>query len=397
MQWQEPGHEFEKEYQEIINQYSSVPLIIYGAGMMGRRTYDAVTCLTKLKIDAYFDKDRSKTEYREVPVYHPDVFKEYLKEKKKAMIIMGLPDETGLKVREELIDVYDIERAQCRLYSQFTMHDLPVIALYQSNKVFLDTVSMIVTEQCTLRCEKCAIMLPYFKETHSYPFHKLKREIDALFEKADFIGNFTLTGGEPFLYNHLVPVIRYIGEYYRPQIGSFKIITNGTVIPSDELTEVMLHYNMAVEISDYTKGVPTIKDKVERVRAAFEGSGVKTYFLSAMEWVDFGFEHVENRYDIRQLQRFFDHCHTRCRGYVDGKLRYCINAYFAERALNCREDEENAFDMLPMNNSIEERRKLVEFDLGYNNNGFLKMCQHCNGTVEINQHFIEVGKQCRNH
>ena len=44
-----------------------------------------------------------------------------------------------------------------------------------------------------------------------------------------------------------------------------------------------------------------------------------------------------------------------------------------------------------------ERRKLVEFDLGYNGKGFLNMCQQCNGTVEINQHFIEVGKQCQNH
>ena len=50
-----------------------------------------------------------------------------------------------------------------------------------------------------------------------------------------------------------------------------------------------------------------------------------------------------------------------------------------------------------MKNSIEERAQLVEFDLGYNKNGFLAMCQHCNGTVEINQHYIEVGKQCGNH
>ena len=383
------------EYQKIINQYKG-PLIIYGAGMMGRRTYDAVSCLTELTVDAFFDKDKSKTEYKNVPVHHPDAFDEYLK-KENITIILGLPDEIGSKVKEELKNVYGIEEAQCRFYSQFTMHDLPIIALYQSNKVFLDTISMIVTEQCTLRCEKCAIMLPYFKKANSYHFYKLKREIDVLFEKVDFVGNYTLTGGEPLLSEHLVPIIRHIGENYRAQIGSFKIITNGTIMPSNELREAMRFYDMAVEISDYTVGVPSIKDRVEKVREAFEESGAKTYFLTSAEWVDFGFEYVDNHYDIQKLQRFFEHCHTRCRGYIDGKLRYCINAYFAERTLNQREDKGNEFDIVAMRKSVEDRRRLVEFDLGYNKNGFLKMCQHCNGTVEINQHFIEVGKQCRNH
>lgn len=395
MLWKEPGHEFDMEYQKIINQYKG-PLFIYGAGMMGKRTYDGISCLTALTVDAFLDKDRSKTEYKNVPVYHKDVFDEYLK-KENVTIILGLPDKMGSKVKEELKNAYGIEEAQCRLYSQFTMHDLPIIALYQSNKVFLDTVSMIVTEQCTLRCEKCAIMLPYFKKAHSYPFHKLKREIDVLFEKVDFVGNYTLTGGEPLLCEHLVSIIRYIGEYYRTQIGSFKIITNGTIMPSNELKEVMRLYDMAAEISDYTAGVPSIRNRVKKVREAFEESGVKTYFLSSATWVDFGFEYVDNHYDIQKLQQFFEHCHTRCRGYIDGKLLYCINAYFAERTLNQREDKENEFDIAAMENSIEDRRRLVEFDLGYNKNGFLGICQHCNGTVEINQHFIEVGKQCMNH
>lgn len=395
MLWRKPGHEFDTEYQKIINQYRGT-LIIYGAGMMGRRTYDGISCLTELTVDAFFDKDKLKTEYKNVPVYHQDIFDEYLK-KENAMILMGLPDEMGRKVKEELINTYGIKETQCRLYSQFTMHDLPIIALYQSNKVFLDTVSMIVTERCTLRCEKCAIMLPYFKKIHSYDFYKLKREIDVLFEKVDFVGNYTLTGGEPLLCEDLVLIVQYIGEHYRTQIGSFKVITNGTMLPSDELKEAMCLYNVAVEISDYTAGVPSLKSRIEKVQKDFEESGIKTYFLTSAEWVDFGFEYVDNHYDIQKLQRFFEHCHTRCRGYIDGKLLYCINAYFAERTLNQREDNGNEFDIVSMKNSIEDRRRLVEFDLGYNKNGFLGMCQHCNGTVEINQHFIEVGKQCRNH
>ena len=47
-------------------------------------------------------------------------------------------------------------------------------------------------------------------------------------------------------------------------------------------------------------------------------------------------------------------------------------------------------------NGIEEKAKIVEFDLGYNARGYLTMCRRCNGGCDINTHYIEVGRQCRN-
>ncbi len=396
MQWSEPGHEFDMAYEERACAYQDKNIVIYGAGMIGGRIYDAVSKLSSLTVTAFFDSDKSKTEYKHLPVYDKEELKKYADSQNTIMII-GLPDETGRKIRDELVSVYGFDQALCKLYSEFIMYDFPIITLYQRNKVFLDTVSMIVTEECTLRCEKCSIMLPYFGEVRPYPLNKLKQEADILFDKVDFIGNFTLTGGEPLLNRELVSLIRYIGEKYRLKIGSFKIITNGTMIPSNDLLHAMQRYDMAVEISDYTSGVPEIKGRVEQTKELFEKSGIKTYLLSAMQWVDFGFETVNHNYSVAQLQRFFDSCHTRCRGYVDGKIRYCINAYFSERTLYGTEDDNNSFDIRTMNHSQEDRKRLVEFDLGFNETGFLKMCRHCNGTIEINQHFIEVGKQCVNH
>ena len=98
MKWEKPGHEFDRKYQDIINQYREVSLIIYGAGMMGGRIYDAVASLTELKVDAYFDKDQTKTQYKKLPVVHQDMFGQCLKDKKKVMVVLGLPDEVGMEV-----------------------------------------------------------------------------------------------------------------------------------------------------------------------------------------------------------------------------------------------------------------------------------------------------------
>lgn len=396
MRWKKPGRELEQKYRKVEAVYHEKKLVIYGAGMMGGRIYDAIVRLSDIPVKVFFDRDELKKEYKGLTVFHKAQDWRKLTEDEDVIVIIGLPDDVGIEVKNELTHQCGVAADRCKLYSEFVMHDFPVLMLYQNHKVFLDSVSMIVTEQCTLKCKHCSIMLPYFEQIHEYPFRKLADEVDALFENADFIGNYTLTGGEPFLYKELSSLIQYIGGCYRNRIGSFKIITNGTIIPGEELLCAMREYDVTAEISDYTTGVPAIKPQLEKVMEAFNQYEIKTYLLSSAKWVDFGFKTVHHHFSDEQLGQFFDQCHTRCRGYVDGKIRYCINAYFAERTLNGKEDEKNTFDLSGGEVMEETRRKLVEFDLGFNQKGFLNMCQYCNGTVEINRHYIEVGEQCVN-
>lgn len=397
MKWKNPGNEYEAEYHKISEKYYRKKMYIYGAGMVGGRIYDAVTELTEWEIAGFFDLDVHKKEYKGIQVLHWEEIRNVLDKDCDAYIIIGLTDEIGEKVKQKLIQELKVEETRCILYSEFIMHDFPIISLYQYQKVFLDSLSMIVTEQCTLKCEKCAIMLPYFKELYNYPMEKLEEEIDRLFEMVDFIGNYTVTGGEPLLKKELCDILDYIGRNYRNRIGSFKIITNGMILPKEELLQIMKKYEIAVEISDYTVAVPTIRENVQKSIEAYKAAGIRTYFLSDGEWVDFGFEWVDNQYTEEQLIKFFDYCRTRCRGYVKGKIRYCINAYFAGKALGKEEDSSNYFDIMTTSGTMENKKKLIEFDLGYSKNGYLQMCQHCNGTCEINKNFIEVGKQCKIH
>ncbi len=397
MYWTNPGKELEEKYHDLKSFYQDKRVIIYGAGMMGGRICDALERITRIPVKEFWDRNVQKMEYKHHPVRHWGSIHPDFVDVTKEVIVIGLPDETGKSVREEICKKTGMDSSNCKLYTEFVMHDFPIMALFEYNKVFLDSVSMIITERCSLKCEKCAIMLPYFNGVREYSLDKLVKEADALFQKVDFIGNYTITGGEPLLNKQLLEILSYIGQNYRDKIGSYKIITNGTMEPSEELIYAMKQYDISAEISDYTSAVPQLKEKIESVVQKYREGGIPTYFLSTAEWVDFGFETVHNNFTIDKARMFFDYCHTRCRGYVDGKIRYCINAYFAERTLYGTEDSNNTFDILAMEDTDLERRKLVEFDLGYNGKGFLNMCQQCNGTVEINQHFIEVGKQCQNH
>ena len=395
MKWNSKGNEYATEYVKLQSKYDKKKLFIYGAGMIGGRIADAITRLTDWEIEGFFDLDINKTVFKEKTVQHWDAIKEAIGQE-NVLIIIGLPEDIGKQVKSKIIAECGTSEEMCVTYAQFIQHDFPIILMYRYHKYFIDSVSMIMTEACTLRCEKCAIMLPYFKEHRTPSLEKLKGEADALFSKVDFVSNYTVTGGEPLLNKELPDLIAYVGENYRKKIGSFKIISNGMITPWSELLDTMQKYDVAAEISDYTVGVPRIKEQVEVALVTYRKAGVQTYFLSSASWVDFGFDTVDNQYTEEQLISFFDYCHTRCRGYVDGKLRYCINAYFAAKAKEEEEDSNNAFDILSMEPTEENLRALVEYDMGYSKDGYLKMCQHCNGTIEINTHYIEVGVQCRN-
>jgi len=396
MIWTNPGHELEQPAQRALEKYQGRRLYIYGAGLVGTRAASSILHLTDWSLAGLIDQDPKKQGccINGVKVYAlRDVLDR--EDLDSCQFLMGLTGSAGADVKKELDRILQ-ERGtdmRCISYEDFMGRDFPSITSWHFQKIFVHSLSLIVTDKCTLNCKNCAIMLPYFKESAVYTLEELEQSIDTAFQKIDFIGDFTVTGGEPLLCGQLEQVLAYAGRRYRDRIGSFKIITNGTISPSQGLLEVMKTYDIDAEVSDYTKAVPEIKARVERTVAAFRENGISCHFLSDAQWVDFGFTKPDKDWSTDQLTAFFDFCSTTCRGYVNGEIWYCINAGFAERALGRVPDPDNRLDLRKVGDSLEERRAIVEFDMGFNKKGYVQMCRRCNGSCEINTHFIEVGEQ----
>lgn len=82
-----------------------------------------------------------------------------------------------------------------------------------------------------------------------------------LFSKVDIVREFVLIGGEPFLYKELSEIISYIGEKYRDKISIFSIVTNGTIIPTQEVLGLCQKHNVLVRISDYSETLEWVKER----------------------------------------------------------------------------------------------------------------------------------------
>jgi len=79
--------------------------------------------------------------------------------------------------------------------------------------------------------------------------------LDIYFKCVDYLLDLDIVGGEPFLFSRLPEFIRYLGENYRHRIGYVGFITNGTIIPKDEVLDLLAQYSIEVSISDYSKDI----------------------------------------------------------------------------------------------------------------------------------------------
>lgn len=86
---------------------------------------------------------------------------------------------------------------------------------------------------CNLRCSHC------YQEGYHYedmPWEKLMiiaDQITTALRKWNMLGRISLTGGEPFLSPHLLPMVDYLEK--SPEIKQFDILTNGTCITQEHI------------------------------------------------------------------------------------------------------------------------------------------------------------------
>lgn len=267
-----------------------------------------------------------------------------------------------------------------------------VFDVYKHGQIKIDRIEVFMTSNCTLNCEKCVAYIPYFKHKVVASFENLKQDMDLLFGKVDYVFKLKLLGGECFLHPDLIAYVDYIYSKYHKQIGSIRIGTNGTIMPSDEIVSMCKRNEVIVDISDYSQAVPEL-NKLEAVKEKLLNNGVMVDIKRTGEqWLDMGFpdggrSKIE---DEDALRAHFEKCAMFCRQFADGKLFYCCSNCAAVKAGLYELNENDYFDF----NEDFELKELLEYELGYSKLGHTSFCSVCQGgSDEANPHHVEVAKQ----
>ena len=379
MRWNNKGHEFEILATELAYKWNiSKDFYLFGAGGRGR-FYKKIMKEFGL-YSGFIDNDPNK--------WCNEVYSlsDFLNNNDCGWIILCAGYDYVREMLSQLKKM-NIDEKRFFVYDDTLFFEmiLPVLSVYELGKTYDRLCQISVTERCTLKCEKCAHgcwNVPM--DRADMKLEDVIKSADYYFAAFDYVIEFVLIGGEPFLYKNLSESIEYIGERYRNQILTFAITTNGTILPSDEIIEACQKYDVHIHISNYVRTLPKLKRSYERLCSMLDENEI-SYDLSNEDekWMDYGFDSLI-RSDTENLVDVFDHCKTPCREIRGSKYYFCVQARAVSENMRFNVGAEDYLNLSEINDK-EGKKALMEFGMGYSAKGYLDMCKYCYGAEAANR------------
>jgi hypothetical protein len=391
-EWYEIEKIIEEKNADVLKKYFEKRIYIFGAGILGESL--AFTLKHYNCFGAYIDNDINKQRYgvNGLPVIS---LNKYLEKGNDDFIVIAC-SEKNRKVIENQLSRYGVKKECFHYIDDFTDDVLPYLAYGKYNEIFVRLAQISLTERCTLRCEKCAHSC-YNTNSSSVDLtlEEAKESADYFFTNVDYVDEFVLIGGEPFLYRQIKDIIQYIGSRYRHLISNYSITTNGTIIPDKDVLRACKDNDVIIHISDYSVNIPRLKKRYEELRGVLAENGVRySFYPSDGVWTDYGIGRINRKATEQELKKIFEGCHTPCREIRKNKYYYCVMARCATDNLNLDIGKDDYLDLSALQKDEMRRMKLLAFQCGLLPKGYLEMCNHCYGSERIN-HLIPVAIQKR--
>lgn len=194
------------------------------------------------------------------------------------------------------------------------------------------------------------------------------------------------------LYPGYEELLDYIGGKYRGRVHNFYTATNGTVIPGDSLCEKLKQYDVFVEVDDYRSALQGGLIKNDIVIEKLRNYGIRYSDRKAGYWLNLDPKGQDNtEFDEASLRNWYDCCANPFASIHEGMLYSCNYDDYAKEAGLADKDEQDSLDL-----SLEtDKKKILEFRMGYTGRGYTAFCRHCAGHEMTNAKHITVAEQMR--
>lgn len=262
------------------------------------------------------------------------------------------------------------------------------------NRLVFKRVGINISLICNLKCKLCTTFSPYNTDTKFPAVDELNEYMDRLFRIADYAEHFSISGGEPLLYKQLPEFIENLLRYSE-KIGRIEIVTNGTIIPNEQLLNVVKKFDgkfYRFLVDNYGKDLST---KIPEINNVLSKSGLPFIIRNNNAedaycggWFDLG--SLEKKiHSPEESEEVFSKCAqvqkiNLCFGITKGILSPCQPVY-QRLYLGQKVDPNDYIDLMDDSLSIEEQRKKVENI--YHTKCF-ETCSYCNGWCEGDQRFV---------
>jgi hypothetical protein len=263
----------------------------------------------------------------------------------------------------------------------------------ESGEFHLLKCGIIVTHRCTLKCKLCAERTPYYQNKYHPPLELLKKEIEKYFELVEYTQKFDVSGGEPLLHKDLPALLSFVLNYKR-QFGRLRIVTNGTIIPSDELINALKEYGEQADVlidnygDNLSKNAVNLSEKLEENGVMHILRDQHKDALHFGGWVDFG--DLTKKHSMEEAKKLFVKCAVPskigfCFRIKEGKMSPCAVTSQCMEFGVIEDNPEEYIDLFDEISTVEEKREKMKKI--FNMQGFTA-CMYCNGFSEDSERFI---------
>lgn len=372
------------DWGDLIEHGTIIP---FGVGRIGRRVIP--TLMKEFDIPFLIDNGKHTEKIYGLNILNLRHAVEIIKERQLKVVVTTVFSSYE-KIKQEMELLGFIENRDFCIMERFAEE----WNLRWRNKCVLSKIDTVITSRCTLKCENCNMFISHAPVQCDIALSRLKKNFDTFFESVDYVYEYTLLGGEPFLHKDIVDIISFLGGQYGERIGQINLISNGTIVPDDKVIEVLKDFRVTVHVSDYTSAVD-YKDKLERVKDKLLYNEIECYVIPNNTWKDViypreGF-HTD---DPRQHMLLCGHS---THSVADGKLYWCDPAFAAECFMGFASQDDDCLDMATNkinHTKYEASLNIMKYLLGdVNVRGYMSICEKCAGVGRDNNIIVSAGRQ----
>ena len=362
-------------------------IVPFGVGRIGRRVIPSL--MEEFDIPFLIDNGCCKESVYGLNVLNLKQAVTYLREKNLKVVVTTV-FYSYKKIKQEMESLGFIENRDFCILERFAEE----WNLRWRNKCVLSKIDTVITSRCTLRCKNCNLFISHAPVQCDIDLKRLKKNFDIFFESVDYVYEYTLLGGEPLLHKSIAEIISYLGNRYGKRIGRINLISNGTVIPNNDVIDILKKYHVTIHISDYTCSVD-YKEILAKLQKKFLANDIEYYVIPNNTWKDVIYP--REGFQTDNPRRHMLLCGHSTHSVADGRLYWCDPAFAAECFMGFVSKEDDSLDMEANKRNYskyEATLNIIKYLLGdVNARGYMSICEKCAGGGSDNNKLVLAGEQ----
>lgn len=385
MKWKNKGHEFD-EYASIFKPEQKV--YIYGAGEIGKQVYGHLQFADCVK--GFIDNNPDLAQYCGKPVQS---FVSFMTDGPSDIIVVVAASQQNRYYMMNQLRMVGYQDGRNLFDSDsFLRFYIGIYAMYSWNKLYFTSISLTVTHRCNLKCKGCLTFVPLCDSPRDYDIEDFKNSLDLFFASVDYVGFLEIAGGETLLYPHINSLLKYIGEKYRDKVDKAYVTTNGTIVPTDELCEIIRTYSFVLNVDDYSTQINPALNKLDEIVHKLDMLQVRYHINRVDNWFDLAIDRTDNsELSESELVNYYVACQQEWPELYEGYVYQCAYSTYAARTGLMPPNENEAYDLRSCTEA--DKKILLEYSKGYSDKGYVELCKRCAGFWGINRNLIQPAQQ----